>query len=275
MKKTILLCFLSLLCILPSCDLIKEELGLDTGKNEEEEKEQEEEKPQINVNVSKDPCAYFTFDGHYKDLSGNEKYAYGNPEPTFTTGPKSGTKALSFSRANGSLVVINDGLIDTSSMTVSLWIKDIDEGNIFWVTSSNNTNGHSEMMYLSYTNGHFRYVMDRYHCYYWSYEKQGHFTHKTIDDGEWHHVVLVSDHNRLKTNYVTTTLYIDGMLMDTVTEEYGAYNEDNANDRHFGTGTKFMIGGTNTPNMKIANLRVYDEWQMPADEIKKLYDKCM
>ena len=273
MKKTILLGLLSLLCILPSCDLIKEELGLDTGKNEED-KEQEEETPQINVNVSKEPCAYFTFDGHYKDLSGNDKYAYGNPEPTFITGPKSGTKALSFSRSNGSTVVVNDGLIDTSSMTVSFWAKDIDEGNIFWVTSSNKSQGSTAMMCLSYTKGHLRYVMNRSNNY-WQWDDIGHFTHKSINDGEWHHIVLVSDYNRLKTNYVTTTLYIDGVLMDTVTEEYGAYNEDNANDRHFGTGTKFMIGGTNTPNMKIANLRVYDEWQMPADEIKKLYDKCM
>ena len=63
--------------------------------------------------------------------------------------------------------------------------------------------------------------------------------------------------------------------MDTITEQYSNWTEDDANSRHFGTGTKFMIGGKNTPNMKIANLRVYDEWQMPADEIKKLYDKCM
>ena len=272
MKKYILLSLLSLLCVLPSCDFIKEELGLDTGKNEEEEKEQEEEKPQINVNVSKDPCAYFTFDGHYEDLSGKGKYAYGNPEPTFTTGPKSGTKALSFSRANGSAVVVNDGLVDTSSMTVSLWIKDIDEGNIFWVTSSNKSQGSTIMMRLFYTRGYLSYVMTRSNNYF---ERYNMFTHKAIDDGEWHHIALVSDYNRLKKGYVTTTLYVDGTIMDTITEGYSSSYEEDTNERHFDTGTKFMIGGTNTPNMKIANLRVYDEWQMPADEIKKLYDKCM
>lgn len=264
---------LSLLCFMPSCDILKEELGLDIDNDKD--KDQEEEKPQINVNVKKTPCAYFSFDDNYNDLSGNDKYAYGNPEPTFAAGPKSGTKALSFSRANGSKVVINDGLIDSPSMTVSLWVKDIDEGTIFWVTSSNNTNGYSDMMKLTFTNGHLRYVMDRYHCYYWSFDNLGHFTHKPIDDGEWHHIALVCDHNILKENHITTTLYVDGTQMDTVTEQYSSWSEKDANTCHFGTGTKFMIGGSNTPNMKIANLRVYDEWQMPADEIKKLYDKCM
>ena len=189
-------------------------------------------------------------------------------------GPTSGTKALSFSRANGSKVVITDGLIDSSSMTISFWIKDIDEGNIFWVTSSNESYGSSEMMYLSFTNGHLRYVMTRSHIAS-SWYDLGHFTHNTIDDGDWHHIVLVSDHNILKEDYITTSLYIDGMLMDTITEEYGAWAEKDDNERHFGTGTKFIIGGTNTPNMKIANLRVYDEWQLPADEVKKLYEKCL
>lgn len=57
--------------------------------------------------------------------------------------------------------------------------------------------------------------------------------------------------------------------MDTITE----YCDENTGSNHFGTGTKFIMGGDNTPNMKIANLRVYDEWQLPVSEIKNLYDK--
>ncbi len=270
MKKILSLAALAMLFFLPSCDILKEELGLDLDKDKDKE-----EKPQINVNVKKTPCAYFTFDGHYDDQSENKNYAYGNPEPTFVAGPKSDTKALSFSRANGSKVIINDGLIDSPSMTISFWVKDIDEGNIFWVTSSNNFGNVQfyDMMCLSYVNGHLKYVMRRNNLY-WNHDI-GNFTHKNIEDGEWHHIALVSDHNILNEDNVTTRLYVDGILMDTVKEEYGASNEKYENDRHFGTGTKFIIGGSNTPNMKIANLLVYDEWQLPAEEIKKIYDNYL
>lgn len=280
MKKLITILFLSFFMVLPSCDIIKEELGIDLGTDKDQDnkednnEDKEDENPQINVNVKKTPCAYFTFNGTYEDLSGNDNYAYGNPEPTFVTGPKSGTKAIAFSRANRSRVVINDGLIDTPSMTVSFWVKDIDEGTIFFVTSSNKVyDASSSMMWLSYTNGIFRYVMTRDHCYgrYGSGKDIGYFTHKSIDDGEWHHIVLVSDHNVLKRHNITTRLYIDGTLMDTQIEPYSASEEENPDHSHFGTGTKFIMGGDNTPNMKIANLRVYDEWQLPADEVKKLY----
>ena len=108
---------------------------------------------------------------------------------------------------------------------------------------------------------------------YNSFKNTGNYTHKAIDDGEWHHVVLVSDFNSINKDCITTSLYIDGVIMDTLTESYRAVTEEQDTNRHFGVGTKFVIGGDNTPNMKIANLRVYDEWQLPASEIKNLYTK--
>ncbi len=266
MKKYLSMFMLVMLFGMTSCDVIKDELGLTDG---DKDQNKEEQKPQQNVN--KTPCAYFTFDGHYDDLSGTDKYAYGNPEPTFVSGPSSGKKAISFSRANKTKVVINDGLIDSPSMTLSFWIKDVTEGDICWVTSSNK-NMSDQMMSITYRNGHLKYVMTRTHNYY-NFDQTGNFTHKAIDDGEWHHVVLVSDYNTIKENTLTTKLYIDGIIMDTLTESYSVSNENNASERHFGTGTKFIIGGDNTPNMKIANLRVYDEWQLPESEIKNLYTK--
>lgn len=124
------------------------------------------------------------------------------------------------------------------------------------------------MMYLSYRNGSLKYVMTRSNNLYHVGEITS-FTHKAIDDGEWHHIALVSDHNMTSENQLTKKLYVDGVLMDTITE----YCDENTGSNHFGTGTKFIMGGDNTPNMKIANLRVYDEWQLPVSEIKNLYDK--
>ena len=274
MKKYISIFMLAALFGLTSCEELKEELGLnDPSKDQNEENKEDDKKPQVNVN--KTPCAYFTFDGNYDDLSGNDKYAYGNPEPTFVAGPVSGKKAIAFSRANMTKVVVNDGLIDSPSMTISFWLKDVSEGDIFWVTSSNILhNKISTMMHLSYEEGHLKYVATRNNHYYTSdYKKTGNYTHKDIADGEWHHIVIVSDHNQISSNKITTTLYVDGVQMDSLTEDYSASNEERVDDRHFGTGTKFIMGGDNTPNMKIANLRVYDEWQLPASEIKNLYTK--
>ncbi len=269
MKKYLSMFMLVILFGLTSCDVIKDELGL---TDDDKDQNKEEQKPQQNVN--KTPCAYFTFDGNYDDLSGTDKYAYGNPEPTFVAGLDSGKKAIAFSRANMTKVIVNDGLIDSPSMTVSFWLKDINEGDIFWVTSSNSYPGSNVMMHLSYTEGHLKYVITR-NNHYWSsdYKETGNYTHKDIADGDWHHIVIVSDYNQLLSDKFTTSLYIDGIIMDTLSEKYSASFENKQDQRHFGTGTKFIIGGENTSNMKIANLRVYDEWQLPESEIKNLYTK--
>ncbi len=260
---------LAILFGLTSCEELKDELGLNDPNKDQNNQGKDDNKTPINVN--KNPCAYFTFDGTYDDLSGNNNYAYGNPEPKFVDGPSTGKKAISFSRANLTKVVVNKGLIDSPSMTVSFWIKDANEGNIFYVTNA----AGNRQMFLCYREGHLKYVMNRDSQteIYNSFKNTGNFTHKAIDDGEWHQVALVSDFNTITKDNITTSLYIDGIMMDTLTEYHISAHEDNDSYRHFGTGTKFIIGGDNTPNMKIANLRVYDEWQLPASEIKNLYNK--
>ncbi len=278
MKKYISIFICAIIFGLTSCDVIKDELGLnDSDKNQNNENKEDQNKEDqgpSQTNVNKSPCAYFTFDGNYNDLSGTDKYAYGNPEPTFVAGPVSGKKAIAFSRANLTKVVINDGLIDSPSMTISFWMKDISEGDIFWVTSSNTYPNTDVMMHLTYTEGHLKYVITRNNHYYSSdYKSTGNYTHKDIADGDWHHIVIVSDYNQRTQDKFTTILYIDGIKMDSLNEDYRATNEEMQDRRHFGTGTKFIIGGDNTPNMKIANLRVYDEWQLPESEIKNLFNK--
>lgn len=273
MRKYLSIVMLAILFGLTSCEELKEDLGLkDPSKDQNDQNKGEENKPQVSINKS--PSAYFTFDGNYEDLSGTDKYAYGNPEPTFVSGPVSGKKAIAFSRSNMTKVVVNDGLIDTPSMTISLWIKDVSEGDIFWVTSTNSFSYTTKMMSLKYTNGHLKYTFKRSSNHTdLNGGNYGNFTHKVLDDGDWHHIALVSDYNTVNAEKVTTTLYVDGIYMDTQTEPCSTYDENKDAEKHFGTGTKFVMGGDNTPNMKIANLRVYDEWQLPESEIKNLYTK--
>lgn len=218
------------------------------------------------------PTAYFTFDGNLDDISGNDYYGYGAPEPSFVEGMIPGTKALSFTKTGKQAFVVGDGIIDTQSMTVSFWAKDISEGDIFYLTSSNVDYG-NKMMSLTYRDGHLKYVVRRYNNYYAKYfNATGNFTHNAIDDGEWHHIALVSDYNNLTYGLVTTMLYVDGRIMDTVTEDINPFDEKESNRSHFGKGSKFVLGGENVPTMQVACLRMYDSVQLNSEQIMRIYE---
>ncbi|MDE6693634.1 MAG: hypothetical protein K2K05_09640, partial [Muribaculaceae bacterium] len=77
-----------------------------------------------------------------------------------------------------------------------------------------------------------------------------------------------------RTNYAkaTTQLYIAGRLMDTVTEDINPFTEAESSGANYGTGTKFILGGENVPNMQIANLRIYDARLLSAEQIKNIYN---
>lgn len=215
---------------------------------------------------------YFPFNGSFDDISGNDIFGYGSPDPTFSDdGVAAGTKAASFSRIDKSSFIVGDGLIDTRSMSICFWAKGISEGNIFYVTSSNKNDGGEEMMSFTYRDGHLKYVISRYSNHY-TFGSTGNFSHVKVDDDKWHHIALVSDFNKTSYANATTLLYVDGRLMDTVTEGINPFSEAESVNAHYGTGTKFILGGKNVPNMQIANLRVYDARLLSASEIKEIYD---
>ena len=211
--------------------------------------------------------AYFPFNGNLNDVWEYKLNGYISPEEKYVSGVTDGTQGLAFARKDGTVFSVNEGLIDTPNMSMSFWLKDISEGDISYVTTSSG----NKQMYLAYKNGHLKYVMTRGHIQY-NYNNYGDFTHKAIDDGDWHHIVLVSDFNTINANKITVSLYVDGVLMDTLTEGYESYYEDRQNDRHFGVGTKFVMGGSNTPNMRIANLRVYDNKKLNAEQVKNIFN---
>lgn len=220
---------------------------------------------------SKGLYAYFPFNGNLNDVWENKIDGYISPEEKYVNGVSEGSQGLAFSRKDGTVFSVNEGLIDTPNMTVSFWIKDVTEGDLFYTTSSISYQGSTRMMYFTYRNGNLKYVMTRSNNLYHVSEVTA-FTHKAIDDGEWHHVALVCDFNTINADRITKTLYIDGILMDTLTESYYASEERDSGSRHFGTGTKFMIGGDNTPNMRIANFRVYDNRKLNAEQVKNIFN---
>ena len=96
------------------------------------------------------------------------------------------------------------------------------------------------------------------------------FSHADLNDGNWHHIALVSDQGQTNYYKVTTVLYVDGNKTDVVVES--GENTD--------AGIKFVLGGEmdryfniiNGANMTIDNFRVYDTRLLSDDEIKAIYE---
>lgn len=100
------------------------------------------------------------------------------------------------------------------------------------------------------------------------------FSHPSLSDGKWHHVALVFDYGKSANSTLTTKLYIDGNMVDVVTEDYFGIGSC------LGKGTKFVLGGemngyyTQLPatNLTVDNFRVYSTRRLSDSEIKQIYE---
>ena len=128
------------------------------------------------------------------------------------------------------------------------------------------------MFSLAMTNGSLKFALDGYHNHYQYGEIQT-FTHPTLTDGKWHHIAILTSFKPYTT--ITLTLYVDGMEVNTVTQNYQSRYGG------FGTGTSFTMGGSlqlnnnltlPATNMSVDNFRVYDTRKLTASEIKEIYN---
>lgn len=132
------------------------------------------------------------------------------------------------------------------------------------------------MFTLSMKEGALKFIVTLYNNGY-QYAKSGTFMHPTLTDGKWHHVALTSDFNKTTYATITTNLYVDGQLVDVVTEDANPFSEAESSGNSYGSGTKFIMGGSiklsnsntlNGTNMAVDNFRVYDTRRLSAAEIK-------
>ena len=229
------------------------------------------------VVVSEGLYTYYKFDDNYNDATENGIHGFGSNSPSFVTGVTADSKAVKFSRTDGSSFVVPKPIIDSRNMTVSFWGKGFSDGNIFYMVSSiQNT----PMFTLSMSGGSLKFVVSRYNNVY-QYSNSGTFTHPALMDNQWHHIALVSDYELTTYSTVTTILYVDGQAVDVVTEEANHFSENGGSQSSYGTGIKFVMGGSvklnstttlNATNMSIDNLRVYDNRRLSANEIKNIYN---
>lgn len=220
---------------------------------------------------------YYKFDDDFNDATENAIHGFGSNSPTFVEGVAAGSKAVKFNRTNNSSFVVAKPIIDSRDMTISFWGKDFGDGNIFYMVSSHQN---EPMFTLSMKDGALKFIVTLYNNGY-QYAKTGTFMHPTLTDGKWHHVVLTSDFNKTTYAIITTNLYVDGQLVDVVTEDANPFSEAETSGNSYGSGTKFIMGGSiklsnsntlNGTNMAVDNFRVYDTRRLSAAEIKSIYD---
>lgn len=220
--------------------------------------------------------AYYKFDGNFNDATENTLNGFGNNSPSFVEGLTEGSQAVKFSLSNNSSFIVPKPITDSRTLTVSFWGKDFSDGNIFYLVSSHDN---ASMFTFTMNQGSLKFVTTRYNNYY-NYNGETAFTHPTITDGKWHHIALVSDFNNIEYATTTTSLYVDGVLVDTVTAYANPFEEGTPSQASYGTGIKFIMGGNvtigrktiNGTNMSVDNFRVYNTRCLSANEIKKIYD---
>lgn len=226
--------------------------------------------------VSQGLYAYYKFDGDFTDMTENAINGFGNNSPSFVEGITEGSQAVKFSLTDNSSFIVPKAITDSRTLTVSFWGKDFSDGNIFYLVSSNNN---AAMFTFTMSQGNLKFVATRYNNEY-QYSNRPAFTHPTITDGKWHHIALVSDFNNIEYATTTTSLYVDGTLVDTITESVNPFEEGTSSQASYGTGIKFIMGGDvtierktiNGTNMSIDNFRVYNTRCLSDKEIKQIYD---
>lgn len=213
---------------------------------------------------------YYKFDGNFEDATENGIDGFGTGSPSFVEGITADGQAVKFSKAGSSTFVVSKPIIDSQQMTFCFWGKDFGDGHIFHLTSSN---GNNHMFSLSVVNGSLKFVVDADKNGY-KYSNIESFVHPTLNDGKWHHIAIVSDYSITNRGKITATLYVDGMEVNTVTQDYYSYYGG------YGTGTNFVMGGTlkllnnlsiDGANITVDNFRVYDTRKLTAGEIKEIY----
>ena len=95
-------------------------------------------------------------------------------------------------------------------------------------------------------------------------------------------ITLVSDFNQTTYSKITTRLYLDGILTDTVTEDDNPFSEkETGADKNYDACIKFILGGelneSYVPTLAatklvVDNIRFYRSRMLTTEEVKAIYD---
>ena len=228
----------------------------------------------VDTEVKNGLFAYFTFENSTKDVTEQELNSTGIG--TSFVDSYNGTKALNIPAKSSSMLSIPNPLVDQYEMSISFWAKDLQDGHVFHAVRSYDN---KSAFLLAVENGRLKYVVTRYHVGY-KYDSSPSFTNGSLSG--WHMITLVSDFNKTSYGTITTRLYIDGDLMDVVTEDDNpAAERGTGNSKNYNACTKFVMGGElnesyapqlSASKLVIDNLRIYRSRMLSEDEVKTIYN---
>lgn len=197
-------------------------------------------------------AAYFRFNGTTRS---EVSAVQGNPvnNPQYTTGAD-GTQAIAVSSIDGSQISFPKPLISYPDMnySVTFWMKGFADGHVWSMASGDSRFNQPK---LTIKDG-------KFYLYNSSNYNGSSFTHPQLDYN-WHFIAVVV---RTEGNNVIGSLYIDGVLVDSV-RLYG-YTER--------TCTKFLLGGAsesgdNAIDTNFDNLRIYSSRALSDEEVAQIY----
>lgn len=205
--------------------------------------------PSEDIAVKANLLAYYTFN----DETMNDSYDYEMHgqlynSPSFTDNTPNGNgKALFLNAIKGQYAMIPyKPFYGRSAYSISFWIKDFGNGDIFGSENSEGTLIGPGLQALE--NGCFRFLGGVYasHIVDFSYQ------HRTLQDGKWHMVCITKNSSN------NVDLYVDGIKVDT---GYLKYAETE--------GLNIKFGGISS--MYLDNIRFYGS-NLTSEEIKEIYN---
>lgn len=227
----------------------------------------------VDTEVKNGLYAYFTFENSTKDVTETELNGVG-VETSFVDS-YDGSKALNIPAKSSAMLSVPNALVDQKQMSVSFWVKDLNDGHVFHAVRSYDNKA---AFMLAMVDGKLKFTARQYTIQH-SYNSVPSFTHGSLSG--WHMVTLVSDFNSTTYSKITTRLYIDGDFVDTVTEDDNPFTENESGaGRQYDACIKFVMGGemkdynTNkfeATKLVVDNLRFYRSRMLTADEVKTIY----
>ena len=214
-------------------------------------------------------AAYYTLNDNYEDTMG-EYDGFGINDPTFVTGISG--QAVQFSKTNESSILIPYGMISNKTFSISFWVKDLNDGVIFYSKCSDNKNRFT----LSMDSGRLKFI-----CYQNNNEMENKyknedrsFIHGNITGNTWHHIAIISEYTDKSNLTWTSILYIDGKRASTITESRNVGDSETSYPNSFIIGGKatFYNYSLTTSNFTVDNFRIYDSRLLTAEEVKEIYN---
>lgn len=216
-------------------------------------------------------AAYYQFNDTYDDTM-REYDAFGINNPSFEIGISGqGVKLL---KSNDSSISIPYGLIHSKTFSISFWAKDLAEGLLLYSKCTDNYNRFS----LDVNNGALSFIVADYNNKDHRNEDIFKFTHPTINDDKWHHIVITSNFDSTSKFTWVSTLYLDGKKTGVINENLGSSSGqyDKPNSFVIGGSAKFgsMYNFTSVSGcaFTVDNFRIYDTRELTASEIKEIFE---